>query len=234
MWKNQLATILIVVFTMQFSMSYQDTKPIKFDLVAMNKRNGFNDIVKKNKPGLESTGKMFTQFFDRFGKVPADDLMFAIRDDFAEIIRDLGDDADVFQKRFAQKAPAVSAAMKLVSQLFKQIGQTIHQTIQPLLAGKQRQGKPLLDKHFGPVTYKLSDSVGKQLTAEEAPKQVGTVFVELLQLIGRASNQAIQSVLGSTKVAGIIPAQYLPIQTFSKTLQTLIDKIIDICKNVLK
>ncbi|XP_054154639.1 uncharacterized protein LOC128953191 [Oppia nitens] len=234
MWKNQLTIILVIVLTMQFSMSYQDTKPIKFDLVAMNKRNGFNDIIAKNKPGLESTGKMFTQFFDRLGKVPADDLLFAIRDDFAEIISDIGDDIDVFEKRFAQKAPAVSAAMKLVSQLYRQIGQTIHQTIQPLLAGKQRQGKPLLDKHFGPVTYKLSDSVGKQLTAQEAPKQIGTVFVELFQLIGRAFNQSVQSVLDRTKVLGTIPVKYLPIQTFTKTFETLINKIVDICKNVLK
>ncbi|XP_054155940.1 uncharacterized protein LOC128954389 [Oppia nitens] len=221
-----------MVLMMQFSVSYQDSKqPVKFDFVGMYRRNGFNTIATKEKSVLQELSKELNQFYDRFGKAPVSDLLFIIYDDFGSVINNFVDDVNIFEKQFAKKAPTVAQTLKLVSDLLKQIGQTIHKTIQPLLAGGKRKGKPLLDKHFGSVNQKISTNVAKLLKLpQEAPKLVSTVFVEIIQTTSRATNQAIQSILDKTKVLDVLPAQYLPIQVFTQAVDVLFQKIADTLK----
>ncbi|XP_054155995.1 uncharacterized protein LOC128954440 [Oppia nitens] len=218
---------------MQFSVSYQDSKqPVKFDFVGMYRRNGFNTIVTKDKSLLQDMSNELNQFFDRFRKAPADDLLFIIRDDFGSVINTYVTGVDIFQKEFAKKnIPSVAQTLKLVSDLLKQIGQTLNKTITPLIGQTKRKGKPLVNKSFVSVNKKLANEVAKRLKLpQEAPKLVSTIFVEIIQTTSRATNQAIQSILDKTKVMGVLPAKYLPIQVFSQTLDVLLQKIADTLK----
>ncbi|XP_054156035.1 uncharacterized protein LOC128954478 [Oppia nitens] len=231
MLKNQLTIVLLTVFTMQFSVSYQDSKqPVKFDFVGMYRRNGFNTI---DKSLLQEMSKELNQFYDGFRKAPADDLLFIIRDDFGSTISAYAVAVDIFQKEFTKKnIPSVAKTLKLVAGLLKQIDQTLNKTITPLIGQTKRKGKPLVNKsNFVSVNKKLAIETIKRLKLpQEAPKLVSTVFVEIIQTTGRATNQAIQSILDKTKVLGVLPAKYLPIQAVSQTLDVLLQKIADTLK----
>ncbi|XP_054154636.1 uncharacterized protein LOC128953187 isoform X2 [Oppia nitens] len=243
MFKIQLATVVVVLFIMLISMSHQDPiQPVKFDMVAINQRNGFGTIATKLKSRLEIMGNGLDKFFAAFANAPVDtgddSLLFIIRDDLGEVLTNFANDMDAFEQQFTKKSAKQAAqAVKRVGQLLRQLAGEIGVIITPLVVGQTRNGKPLVNQNLGLFTQRLASSAGQMLTTEESPKWVSTVLVDVFETLAQASSQSIQSNLDrikaqSKQTGGQLSKQYQTVQLVGHKLDKQLKKIVDICKNV--